>query len=87
MADYDKVGLLAIRNGRVLLCRKKHTTTALILPGAAGHAGQTPPRGLTVAFDWLHLASGSLWLGGLVGLLVLGAWMPRERRCLTSGRR
>ena len=43
----------------------------LILPGAAGHAAQTSPRGLTLLFDWLHVAAGSIWLGGLVGLLVL----------------
>jgi len=43
----------------------------LIVPGAAGHAAQTSPRGLTLVFDWLHLASGSVWLGGLIGLLVL----------------
>lgn len=43
----------------------------LIVPGAAGHAAQTSPRGLTLLLDWLHLASGSVWLGGLVGLLVL----------------
>ena len=30
----------------------------LIVPGAAGHAAQTSPRGLTLVFDWLHLASG-----------------------------
>jgi copper transport protein len=45
----------------------------LIIPGAAGHAAQTSPRGFSLLFDWLHLASGSLWLGGLVGLLVLWA--------------
>ncbi len=43
----------------------------LIVPGAAGHAAQTSPRGLTLLLDWLHLASGSVWLGGLVGLLVV----------------
>lgn len=31
--DYDKVGLLAMRDGRILLCRKKHSTALLILPG------------------------------------------------------
>ncbi len=52
----------------------------LILPGAAGHAAQTSPRGLTLAFDWLHLAAGSVWFGGLVGLLVLWiALPPRDR--------
>jgi copper transport protein len=43
----------------------------LVIPGAAGHAAQTSPRGLTLAFDWLHLAAGSVWLGGLLGLLIL----------------
>lgn len=43
----------------------------LIVPGAAGHAAQTSPRGLTLLFDWLHMAAGSVWLGGLAGLLVL----------------
>ena len=43
----------------------------LFIPGAAGHAGQTSPRGLAVPFDALHLLSGSIWIGGLVGLLVI----------------
>ncbi|HEV3053320.1 MAG TPA: copper resistance CopC family protein, partial [Solirubrobacteraceae bacterium] len=43
----------------------------LFVPGAAGHAAQQSPRGWSVAVDWLHLVAGSLWLGGLVGLLVL----------------
>jgi PhnB protein len=33
MPDYDKVGLLVVRNGRILLCRKRHGTKLLILPG------------------------------------------------------
>ncbi len=53
----------------------------LIIPGTAGHAAQTSPRGLTLAFDWLHLASGSVWLGGLLGLLVLWFSLPREAAC------
>ncbi len=52
----------------------------LIVPGAAGHAAQTSPRGLTLLFDWLHLASGSVWLGGLIGLLVFWASMGAGRR-------
>jgi copper transport protein len=43
----------------------------LIVPGAVGHAGQTSPRGLSMALDFVHLTSGSVWLGGLIGLLVL----------------
>jgi len=52
----------------------------LVVPGAAGHAAQTSPRGLTLLFDWLHLASGSVWLGGLAGLLVLWWTVPSPTR-------
>jgi copper transport protein len=52
----------------------------LIVPGAAGHAAQTSPRGLTLAFDWVHVAAGSVWLGGLVGLLVLWFALPFRDR-------
>ena len=52
----------------------------LIVPGAAGHAAQTSPRGLTLLFDWLHMTAGSVWLGGLVGLLVLWFAVPRRDR-------
>ena len=54
--------------------------TVLIVPGAAGHAAQTAPRGLSLAFDWLHLVSGSVWVGGLVGILVLWSYLPAARR-------
>jgi copper transport protein len=43
----------------------------LVVPGSVGHAGQTSPRGLSIPFDALHLISGSIWVGGLVGLLIL----------------
>jgi copper transport protein len=52
----------------------------LIVPGAAGHAAQTSPRGLTLLFDWLHVGSGAVWLGGLTGLLVLWWAVPSETR-------
>ncbi len=39
--DYDKVGLLAMREGRILLCRKKHTTSLLILPGGCFAPGES----------------------------------------------
>ena len=41
MADYLKVGLFHTKDGRVLLCRKKHTTSLLILPGGKIEAGET----------------------------------------------
>jgi 8-oxo-dGTP diphosphatase len=37
----DKVGLLTIREGRMLLCRKKHGTQLLILPGGKREAGES----------------------------------------------
>ena len=43
----------------------------LVIPGAAGHPAQTSPRGFTMLLDWLHLAAGSVWFGGLVGLVIL----------------
>jgi copper transport protein len=52
----------------------------LVVPGAAGHAAQTAPRGLSLAFDWFHLAAGSIWVGGLVGLLVLWQSTAELRR-------
>jgi 8-oxo-dGTP pyrophosphatase MutT (NUDIX family) len=39
--DYDKVGLLAIRDGRILLCRKKYSTSLLILPGGCLEPGES----------------------------------------------
>ena len=52
----------------------------VIVPGAAGHAAQTAPRGLTLLFDAVHLAAGSVWLGGLAGLLVLWFGAPARER-------
>ncbi|MDX6440735.1 MAG: copper transport protein [Gaiellaceae bacterium] len=52
----------------------------LLAPGAAGHAAQTAPRSLALLLDWLHLVAGSLWIGGLIGLLVLWRSLPAARR-------
>jgi copper transport protein len=52
----------------------------LVIPGSAGHAAQTSPRGLTLLFDWFHVAAGSVWLGGLVGLLILWSAVPARDR-------
>ena len=52
----------------------------LVVPGAAGHAAQTAPRGLTLLFDWLHLVGGAIWLGGLVGVLVVWFGVPARER-------
>src|SRR5581483_4559819 len=47
------------------------------------HAGQTSPRGLSELFDFTHLSAGSIWLGGLVGLLVLWTSLRPEERART----
>jgi 8-oxo-dGTP pyrophosphatase MutT (NUDIX family) len=41
MADYHKIALLYIKNNRLLLCRKRHTTSKLIFPGGCLEAGET----------------------------------------------
>jgi 8-oxo-dGTP diphosphatase len=41
MADIHKAGLLHIKDGRVLLCRKKRDTSLLILPGGKLEPGET----------------------------------------------
>jgi copper transport protein len=53
---------------------------ALLVPGVSGHAGQTSPRALSLALDWLHLVAGSVWIGGLIGLLVLWPSLPVAQR-------
>jgi copper transport protein len=35
---------------------------------------------LSLGFDWLHLVAGSLWLGGLIGLVVLWRAFPAGAR-------
>jgi len=52
----------------------------LLVPGLAGHAAQYSPRGAALLFDWLHLLAGSIWVGGLMGLLVLWRSFPVARR-------
>ena len=39
--DFDKVGLLAVRDGKILFCRKRHTTSLLILPGGCREPGES----------------------------------------------
>ena len=53
---------------------------ALVLPGLAGHPGQKSPRGLGLPLDALHLAAGSVWLGGLIGLAVFWLTVKRNER-------
>lgn len=43
----------------------------LAVPAAAGHAWSTSPAGLAVTTDLVHVTAVALWVGGLVGLLLL----------------
>jgi copper transport protein len=53
---------------------------ALLIPGVSGHPSQTSPRGFAMVLDVVHLSAGAVWIGGLLGLLLI----PREhvRRAL-----
>jgi 8-oxo-dGTP pyrophosphatase MutT (NUDIX family) len=42
MEEIHKAGLLAVRDGRMLLCGKRDPSAALILPGGKLEAGETP---------------------------------------------
>ena len=53
---------------------------ALVLPALAGHAGQKSPRGLALPLDVAHLGAASIWLGGLIGLLVFWLSVEAKRR-------
>ena len=57
----------------------------LLVPGLAGHAAQTSPRAWSLLFDWSHLSAGSIWIGGLIGLLVL--WASAARGAAHRGAR
>jgi uncharacterized membrane protein len=53
--------------------------------GGPDDAAQQSPRGFSLAFDWLHLLAGSVWLGGLIGLLVLWQSTRSDRRVPALG--
>jgi len=59
---------------------------AILAPAVTGHAGQTSPRGLAVPVDWVHIASGAVWIGGLIGLLVIAATLRVDGLVLTVPR-
>ncbi len=73
-------GLLALTGGLIT------AGSAALVPGLAGHAAQTAPRGVSVPADWVHVGSISIWLGGLIGLTVLAASTPAAARLAVLGR-
>src|SRR5262249_48127870 len=54
--------------------------SALVIPGVVGHASQTSPRAVSMTLDALHLIAGSVWIGGLIGVLVLWQTCPAADR-------
>jgi copper transport protein len=61
----------------LLLCG---ATVAAVSPALVGHTRSYQPAGLVVVADVVHLLAGSVWLGGLVGLvLTLRALARRDR--------
>jgi copper transport protein len=57
---------------------------ALGAVAASGHASSASPRLLSVANDWLHLASAAAWLGGIA--LIVIVWWPRLRGAGSAAR-
>ena len=57
---------------------------ALLSVAASGHANASSPRGLAIANDWVHLASASVWLGGIA--LLVAVWWPPLRRASRQDR-
>jgi copper transport protein len=76
-ADRERrsVAELAAQTGALIAA-----AAVLVIPGTSGHAAQTSPAGVTLTADWLHLIAGSVWLGGLVGLLILWRSLGPDRR-------
>jgi 8-oxo-dGTP pyrophosphatase MutT (NUDIX family) len=71
VAGYNKIGLLTLRGGRLLLCRKKHTTALLILPGGCLEPGES-------ALECLHRElREELGEVEVSGLEYLGAYQDR----------
>jgi 8-oxo-dGTP diphosphatase len=62
MADIDKVALLVVRDGHILLCRKKYGTSLLILPGGRREPGETSMECL---IRELHEELGNVAVEGL----------------------
>jgi copper transport protein len=73
--EHRSVAELAAQTGALIAA-----AAVVVIPGTSGHAAQTSPAGVTLSADWLHLIAGSLWLGGLVGLLILWLSLRPDRR-------
>jgi copper transport protein len=50
----------------------------LLIPGVSGHPSQTSPRGFAMVLDAVHLSAGAVWVGGQLGLLLIGRGQIRR---------
>jgi ADP-ribose pyrophosphatase YjhB (NUDIX family) len=80
--DYDKVGLLVIRGGCILLCRKKHTTALLILPGGCFEPGETASQCLDreLREELGHVRVDNLEFVGIYSDVAAGTGPPKTVR-------
>jgi methionine-rich copper-binding protein CopC/putative copper export protein len=79
MAGGGRIAIVALTAVAALVRPRLGALLVLGALGAvalSGHAGSAEPRVPSILNDWVHLASGALWLGGL-GMIVLAA---RDRR-------
>ena len=72
-------------------CSRPAGALAAAAPCSSSRAWPGTPRrprraALSLALDWIHLAAGSIWLGGLIGLLVLWS-QPAGRAAGARARR
>jgi copper transport protein len=58
---------------------------ATAVPGLAGHAAQTSPAALSLVLDWTHVTAAAIWLGGLLGVVILGVRTPPGERLEVLG--
>ncbi|WP_179670091.1 CopD family protein [Nocardioides thalensis] len=69
------VAVAMLGNGEPTRARGAGVLGAVVVAGCApaltGHTRAETPEWLVVAVDMLHLAAGSVWLGGLVALLLV----------------
>lgn len=59
---------------------------AILLVSLAGHAPQSAHRWIALPLDAVHVAVGSIWLGGLVGLLALWPGLAKPERATALAR-
>ena len=79
----DASGALGRRAARDAARRSRRGARARDPGHRAGTRRRRRRAALALGLDWVHLVSGSLWLGGLAGLLVLWFSTPPGRRRAT----